>query len=107
MSHTYTRTSALLNEFANAFNDADVMYFHKIFASAREVYNGGVTGKTLCDKAVQARSGATFYIDEVDDAFEPLCKYLKPGDIFLTLGAGNNWPLAEKLFEYFKGKQND
>ena len=112
MSHTYTRTSALLKEFANAFNDADIMYFHKIFASAREVYTGGVNGKTLCDETAQVRSNLesqkeTFYIDEVDDAFEPLCRFLKPGDIFLTLGAGNNWPLAEKLFEHFKGKQND
>ena len=110
MSHTYTRTSALLEEFSACFNEADVMIFHKIYASARENYKGGVNGKTLHDKASEARAKAckenekkeTFYYEEYDDAFKPLCEMLKPGDIFVTLGAGNNWPLGVKLFNYFK-----
>jgi len=107
MSHTYTRTSFLLNEFATAFNDADVVFFHKIYASARENYKGGVNGKTLYEKAASVRNGIsnenmrrdTYYIEEYDDAFSPLCEILKERDIFLTLGAGNNWPLGVKLFE--------
>jgi UDP-N-acetylmuramate--alanine ligase len=102
MSHTYTRTSALLEEFAAAFNDADIVFFHKIYASAREDYKGGVNGKTLYEKAAALRSGETRYIEEYEDAFKPLCEILKPGDIFVTLGAGNNWPLGEKLFAHFK-----
>ena len=113
MSHTYTRTAALLEEFAACFNDADVVYFHKIYASARENYKGGVNGKTLYDKASLIREkscqgnftvagkGETHYIEEYDDAFSPLCETLKSGDLFITLGAGNNWPLGIKLFEHF------
>ena len=99
MSHTYTRTSFLLDEFARAFNDADIVFFHKIYASAREDYKGGVDGKTLFEKASAMRNGKTYYIAEYDDAFEPLCEMLRPGDIFLTIGAGNNWPLGKKLLE--------
>ncbi|MDR2258939.1 MAG: UDP-N-acetylmuramate--L-alanine ligase [Treponema sp.] len=102
MSHTYTRTAALLDEFAAAFEKADVVFFHKIYASAREVYHGGVTGKTLWEKT-KALRGEVYYIDEPLDAAEPLKKMLKPEDLFLTLGAGNNWPLGEQLFQYFKG----
>jgi len=107
MSHTYTRTSALLEEFAGCFNDGDIVFFHKIYASARENYKGGVNGKTLYENAAAVRAGVsekkdTYYIDEPDGAFNPLCEMLKPGDIFVTLGAGNNWPLGVKLFEYFK-----
>jgi len=102
MSHTYTRTSALLDEFASAFNSADIVFFHKIYASARENYKGGVNGRTLYERTSALRNGETHYIEEFDDAFRPLCEMLKPGDIFLTLGAGNNWPLAEKLFAHFK-----
>lgn len=102
MSHTYTRTSYLLDDFASAFNDADIVYFHKIYASARENYKGGVNGQTLFNKAAAERKGDTFYIEEVDDTFKPLCEVLKSGDIFLTLGAGNNWSLCEKLFAHFK-----
>jgi UDP-N-acetylmuramate--alanine ligase len=101
MSHTYTRTAALLDEFASAFNGADIVFFHKIYASAREIYSGGVNGKTLYEKAACARGAQTYYVEEFDDAFPALCEILKPGDIFITLGAGNNWPLGVKLFSHF------
>ncbi|MCL1959829.1 MAG: UDP-N-acetylmuramate--L-alanine ligase [Spirochaetes bacterium] len=102
MSHTYTRTSALIDEFASAFDDADILFLHKIYASARENYTGGLDGKTLFEKAAAVRRGETRYVDEPADAFEALCKILKDGDIFITLGAGNNWPLGEKLFAHVK-----
>jgi UDP-N-acetylmuramate--alanine ligase len=103
MSHTYTRTAALLDGFAAAFEKADVVFFHKIYASARELYQGGVNGKTLYEKT-RALRGEVYYVDEPLDAAEPLKKTLRTGDLFLTLGAGNNWSLGEKLFLYFKGK---
>ncbi|MDR0301107.1 MAG: UDP-N-acetylmuramate--L-alanine ligase [Treponema sp.] len=101
MSHTYTRTSALLDEFASAFEEADIVFLHKIYASARENYSGGVNGRTLYEK-VAARMDAR-YEDEPEEAFDSLCEILKPGDLFITLGAGNNWPLGVKLFKYFGG----
>jgi UDP-N-acetylmuramate--alanine ligase len=103
MSHTYTRTAALLDRFAASFEKADVVFFHKIYASARELYHGGVNGKTLYEKT-RALRGEVYYVDEPLDAVEPLKKTLRAGDLFLTLGAGNNWPLGEKLFLYFQGR---
>jgi len=102
MSHTYTRTSALFDEFVSAFNDADILFLHKIYASAREDYNGNIDGRALFEKTASNRSGETHYIHEPDDAFTPLCDILKSNDIFITLGAGNNWPLGVKLFSHFK-----
>jgi UDP-N-acetylmuramate--alanine ligase len=111
MSHTFTRTAALLDEFSSCFNDADILYLHKIYASAREDYKGGVNGRTLYEKTSLIRSdagkGQTFYVDETDDAFQPLCEILKNGDLFITLGAGNNWSLGVKLFEYFSSKNGE
>jgi UDP-N-acetylmuramate--alanine ligase len=105
MSHTYTRTAALLDDFAAAFGDAGILLLHKIYASARETYSGGVMGKTLYEKIAKlrgAKNGETvFYIDEPLDAFGPFKEILRSGDIFITMGAGNNWPLCEKLFCYF------
>jgi UDP-N-acetylmuramate--alanine ligase len=101
MSHTYTRTSALFDEFASAFNDADILFLHKIYASARESYDGGVSGRTLYEKTAAVRKKETFYVDEPDEAFSLLCETLGSGDIFITLGAGNNWTLGEKLFSHF------
>ena len=101
MSHTYTRTSALLDRFASAFSDADILFLHKIYSSARENYSGRLNDKIFYDKTAQMHSDVR-YTDEPLDAFQPLCETLKPGDIFLTMGAGNNWPLAEKLFAHYK-----
>ena len=128
MSHTYTRTAALLGEFSGCFNDADILILHKIYSSARENYKGGVNGQTLFEKTAEIRSitvrtaaGAaagtavraatgkkeTLYFNEIDDAFAPLCEMLKNGDIFITLGAGNNWPLGEKLLAHFKSGKSE
>jgi UDP-N-acetylmuramate--alanine ligase len=106
MSHTYTRTSALFDEFASAFNDADILFLHKIYASARESYDGGVSGRTLYEKAAAIRGKETFYFDEPDEAFTSLCEILRDTDIFITLGAGNNWTLGEKLFSHFKNRSS-
>jgi len=108
MSHTYTRTAALLDEFAGALSGADALFLHKIYASARERFEGSIDGMSIHDKiaALRGESPAPIlrYVDEPVDAFEPLKEALKPGDLFLTLGAGNNWPLGPRLFEHFKGR---
>ncbi|MDR0512588.1 MAG: UDP-N-acetylmuramate--L-alanine ligase [Treponema sp.] len=106
MSHTYTRTASLLDQFAASFEKADVIVLHKIYASAREVYSGGVDGRTLFEKTHQLFGGTSssdrvLYIDEPDQAAEPLMQILKPGDLFLTMGAGDNWRLGKKLFDLY------
>jgi UDP-N-acetylmuramate--alanine ligase len=108
MSHTYTRTASLLDEFAASFDNADIVFLHKIYSSAREVYRGGVSGKTLFEKAqehlsrVPGKGGNVFYVEEPLDGYEPLKAILKPGDLFITMGAGDNWKLGEKLFNYYR-----
>jgi UDP-N-acetylmuramate--alanine ligase len=98
MSHTYTRTAALFDSFAAAFTCADVLLLHKIYASARETYSGGVNGETLFNEAKKYHNNL-YYFDEYFDAIPWLKENLKPGDIFLTLGAGDNWLLGKKMFE--------
>jgi UDP-N-acetylmuramate--alanine ligase len=105
MSHTYTRTAALLDEFAASFDKADIILLHKIYASAREIYHGGVTGRTLFEKT-RERFGSddrVLYVDEVLDSRELMKGILKPGDLFITMGAGDNWRLGKSLYEYYRG----
>jgi len=103
MSHTYTRTAALLDDFAAALLSADVVFLHKIYASAREDYSGGVNGQTLFEKTKEVfgkegKTGNVFYTDEPEDAAEQLKSILRNGDLFITMGAGDNWRLGKKLF---------
>ncbi|MDR2485008.1 MAG: UDP-N-acetylmuramate--L-alanine ligase [Treponema sp.] len=96
MSHTYTRTASLLDGFAASFEKADIVLLHKIYPSAREAYTGGVTGKTLFEKTKALRD-QVYYIDEPMDAMDLLLDILRPGDLFLTMGAGDNWKLGKAL----------
>ena len=105
MSHTYSRTAALFNEFAAAFTDADEVVLHKIYGSAREQCREqiGVSGEKLYN-AVLDRGKKAVYFHEVMDAKEYLLEQLQDGDIFLTLGAGDNWRLGKELFAVLKAQ---
>ncbi|MDR2768054.1 MAG: UDP-N-acetylmuramate--L-alanine ligase [Treponema sp.] len=102
MSHTYTRTAALIDEFAAALVSADIVFLHKIYASAREAYRGGVSGRTLFEKT-RALKNEVYYTEECADAAAPLEKILRPGDLFITMGAGDNWRLGRLLYEKLGG----
>lgn len=106
MSHTYSRTASLLDEFAASFDQADLLALHRIYASAREEYHGGVTGLSLFEKARErlrdAEGRRVFYTEEPEAAWEKLVTMLKPGDLFVTLGAGDNWKLGRKLLSFYE-----
>ncbi|MDR0409140.1 MAG: UDP-N-acetylmuramate--L-alanine ligase [Spirochaetaceae bacterium] len=104
MPHTYSRTAALLADFAAAFEDADIVFLHKIYGSARELYDGGVTGATLFEQT-KARQGGVFYAAEPLDALDQLKATLRSGDIFITLGAGDNWRLSAALFNEYSSEK--
>jgi UDP-N-acetylmuramate--alanine ligase len=106
MSHTYTRTASLLDEFAASFEKADLIILHKIYSSAREVYNGGVNGRTLFEKTKDANPGKPcYYIDDYEEGLEFLPGLLRPGDLFITMGAGDNWKLGKTLFDYYRRQE--
>ncbi|GAB1481276.1 hypothetical protein MASR2M78_00910 [Treponema sp.] len=103
MSHTYTRTAALLDDFASSFADADILILHKIYGSAREEYSGGVTGKTLFEKTAKLQENV-IYIDEHEDALDQCLALLQRGDLFLTMGAGDNWKLGRSVYQALQTK---
>lgn len=98
MSHTYTRTAELLTEFASSFDSADVVVLNKIYSSAREIYSGKIDGRTLFEET-KKRHNEVYYCHEYDEAVEKMLSFLKPGDVFVTMGAGNNWQVGEELFK--------
>ncbi|TVQ18158.1 MAG: UDP-N-acetylmuramate--L-alanine ligase [Spirochaetaceae bacterium] len=95
MSHTYTRTVRLLDELADALTGADELVLHDIYASARESRPDGVDGRILVD-AARARGVDARYVPDPIAALPMLDELLRPGDLFVTMGAGNNWELAHE-----------
>ena len=104
MSHTFSRTAAMLHEFARSFQEADFLILHPVYSSAREIYDGSVSGEDLFRASKAVRGDAkTVYFESFDEAFLFLRGELREGDLFLSLGAGNNRPLTLDLFrEYGK-----
>lgn len=90
MSHTYSRTKALLNEFAASLSAADEVVLHKIYSSARETDTLGIDGRTLYEATARLRPDVR-YFEEVLDAVPYYLQTLKPRDLLVTMGAGDNW----------------
>lgn len=90
--HTYTRTSALLNDFIEALSKYDHIIITDIYA-AREKNTIGITSEAISDKIKNAR-----YISDFAEISEHLKENVKSGDIVLTMGAGTITNLSNHLF---------
>ncbi len=102
MSHTYSRTKALFGEFAASLDEADAIVMHGIYASAREAPDPSVSGRSLFDAArVRKPSRPSHFYEGVLEGQGDLATRLKSGDLFLTMGAGDNWKLGEALLALF------
>lgn len=107
--HRYSRTNLLKDEFAVAFNDADVLFFTDIYASNEEPIKG-VNGKLIPDLVKkQQPNKEIYYIEKTDKLFQTLSSFIKRGDMVITMGAGNIYQVGEKLSKYIKekGLRND
>jgi UDP-N-acetylmuramate--alanine ligase len=114
MPHTYSRTRALLPQFAECFAPADLVVLHRIYASARESMGEAgagrgetryprMDGRTLF-REVSSRHPAVLYYEEPLEAVEELAGKLRPGDLFVTMGAGDNWKLGRALLARLGGE---
>lgn len=89
--HTYTRTMALFHDFVRQLRRPDIVYLAEIFA-AREKNILGISSADLAEKIDGAKFFKTFEEIEHD-----LRKTAQPGDLILTVGAGNVYKIGEHL----------
>ena len=93
--HTYTRTKALLDEFAQALTLADRVVLADIYA-ARETDTLGISSRTLLEK-VQALGANARYFPSFDEIETFLLQHCAPGDLLITMGAGDVVKIGEHL----------
>ncbi len=82
--HTFSRTRALLDEFVNAFEDADEILITEIYA-ARETDDSGLSSREL----VEQMNKRARYVETLEEAEKMLRAELRAGDVLLALGAGD------------------
>ena len=89
--HTYTRTKALFDEFVTELRAADHLILAEIFA-AREQNTIGISSADLAKEIPGAQFCPT--LEEVTKALRAVTR---PGDLILTVGAGNIFSAGEAL----------
>jgi UDP-N-acetylmuramate--alanine ligase len=95
--HTYSRTIKLLSEFSTAFGDADELIITDIYA-AREKDTGEISSKTLCDR-IAANNVNARYISRFDDIVNFLKENASPGDLVITMGAGDVYKVGDMFIK--------
>ena len=97
--HTYTRTLALFDEFADSFGDADVLILAEIYA-AREKNIYKVSSKGLAEEIIKKHPDKEVYYME---SFEEMAGYVKEhaaaNDLVLTMGAGDIYKVGTMILE--------
>ena len=93
--HTYTRTKALMEDFAKALSTADHVVLADIYA-ARETDNLGISSGTLAEK-IAALGTDTHYFPSFDAIETFLLENCVNGDLLITMGAGDIVKVGEKL----------
>jgi UDP-N-acetylmuramate--alanine ligase len=96
--HRYSRTQELMDEFALAFNNADVLYVLDIYA-ASETPIEGITAEVLTENIRRYGHKNVSYIGALETAADIVCSELREGDLVITLGAGSVTRLSEEILE--------
>jgi len=100
----YTRTYFLLEQFSRAFYGADEVLITDIYSPAGEKRIEGVTSARLVELIRQNSNPNVRLVPTKEEVLQELLNRVKPGDLVLTMGAGDIWKTAEALSGELKRK---
>ena len=93
--HTYTRTKAFFDDFADALSLADKVVLADIYA-ARETDTLGISSKLLAE-AIAERGTESYYFPSFEEIEKFLLKNCQEGDVLITMGAGDVYKIGDSL----------
>ncbi len=103
--HRYTRTRDLFDEFLDAFDDADMLILTDIYAASEKEIQG--VHSINLSKCMRDRGHDNVtYLSGFNEIVEHLCAVTEPGDVVMTLGAGNVWKVGEELLKVGRLQQD-
>jgi UDP-N-acetylmuramate--alanine ligase len=86
--HRYSRTKALADDFGKVLQSADVVFVTDVYAASEKPIKG-ISGQTIVDAMAAHGEIPATYLPDLDTAHHALGHALHPGDLLITLGAGN------------------
>ena len=98
--HRYSRTKHLMESFFSSFNDADQLLLLDIYSAGEEAEEG-IHSQRIAEGVKEFGHKNVEYIGSTQSVIPHLQKILKPGDIVMTLGAGNIGELSHRLASRF------
>ena len=101
--HLFSRTKDFYKEFANSLFDSDIIIITDIYA-AREKPVKGVSAKLIINELKLLGHNNTNYLSDLEQLNHFLDTIVKPGDMLITMGAGNIWRYSDKYNEHLKSK---
>ncbi len=101
--HRYTRTQALMDEFGNAFHDADTLQVLDIYAASEPPIEG-ITGEVLANRIRDGSGQKALYAPSFSNAIESAVANATGGDMILTLGAGSVSQLGPMILERLQAR---
>ena len=96
--HLFTRTRDFYHDFAQAFQESDILIVTDIYAAREEPING-ITAKIIADETKRLGHKNILFIEDQNDIPTQLKDIAQPDDIIITMGAGNIWRQCEGIYE--------
>ena len=103
--HLFSRTRHFFREFSVALTIADVVLITDIYP-AREKPIPGVTSKLIYDILLEKMEDNCYLVPALNDLKYRLDKIIKPGDMLITMGAGNIWRYSESYSKSLSSYDN-
>lgn len=104
--HRYTRTRDLLKEFADAFDNADVLLLTDIYPAGEKPIEG-VTGEKLYDTIRKEGHKNVVFIPDKAAISQYIENIIMPGDMIITLGAGDIWKVGRQIIHTIRHNTQD
>lgn len=102
--HLYSRTQELFKEFGSSFFDSDVLIVTDIYPS-REKPIEGISGELIAEAAKSYGHKNVHYIPNKEELPKRLNELKEPGDVIITMGAGDIYKYGEKFVEMLESKK--
>lgn len=102
--HRYTRTKALFEEFLTSFNNADLLYLMEIYPASEKPIEG-INSSALCEGLRSRGHKTARTIADRSKIADEIARDLEPGDILITLGAGDVTRMGPEILDALRRKE--